>query len=640
MQNSNRLQRRISLTPGLVAFGLAGALLFLPGFFGSLADSRTNGFSQTTQSHRDGLENYDIRTDKEAVDKLAGFRHAANKNAADVADVRDEFVRGEAELRRRVPTLNVEYNSDIRTPEIIGAGPSRGRSALTGPSNSKRSDVLRTFAKENASLIGITHSQSDSLKETADYTNPDGNLSFVHLEQHINGIPVFRGEIKAAFTKHGEMFRVINNLASGLEYATLSQDFGDPTGAVRAAAVNIDLDADKLNLTANAAASSDIKVTYGDGDWPTTAEKMYFPTEPGVAVPAWRVLIWEKVNAYYVIVDASSGTVLWRKNITDDQTQSATYNVYAATDNLGKAMDSPAPASPHPGFPGNPDPATVPTFQAALGSRSAVTLIGNEGNLSFNNLGWITDNTNGADGWTDGNAVQAGLDIDGTNGVDAPQNGTGRVFDFAYNPSNVLGGTGGGGTEGGDPPTSAAYRSGVVTNLFYLCNRYHDALYQVGFTEAARNFQNDYFGRGGLAADRVSAEAQDSSGTNNANFSTPADGGRGRMQMYLFTNGTAPQRDGSLDANVVWHEHTHGVSNRLIGNGSGLASTESGGLGEGWSDFYAFLLGSKTGDPINGVYPTGGYVTYKCCGATTYTGNYYYGIRRFPYAIKSFTGGP
>src|SRR5262249_53548625 len=32
--------------------------------------------------------------------------------------------------------------------------------------------------------------------------------------------------------------------------------------------------------------------------------------------------------------------------------------------------------------------------------------------------------------------------------------------------------------------------------------------------------------------------------------------------------------------------------------------------------------------------------TYKCCGATTYIRNYYYGIRRFPYAIMSSTGGP
>jgi extracellular elastinolytic metalloproteinase len=33
----------------------------------------------------------------------------------------------------------------------------------------------------------------------------------------------------------------------------------------------------------------------------------------------------------------------------------------------------------------------------------------------------------------------------------------------------------------------------------------------------------------------VVAEAQDGSGVNNANFSTPADGGSGRMQMYLWT---------------------------------------------------------------------------------------------------------
>ncbi|TNY02812.1 metalloprotease, partial [Escherichia coli] len=71
--------------------------------------------------------------------------------------------------------------------------------------------------------------------------------------------------------------------------------------------------------------------------------------------------------------------------------------------------------------------------------------------------------------------------------------------------------------------------------MFYVMNRYHDELYRLGFTEQAFNFQNDNFGRGGVAADRVSAEGQDSSGTNNANFNTPVDGGRGRMQMYIWT---------------------------------------------------------------------------------------------------------
>ena len=640
MQKRSKSETRWSLLPCLFILGLITAVVVLPYQFGASAAQK--GLIARTASHDDSLPYFDIRSAAQtkaggnASDILAAWRDQSGKSAVSVADVRDSFVRGEEQLKTRVPNLKVDYNNDIRTPEIIGPDVKMGTSFLTGPTaraGSKHADYLINFLKENSSLIGGTDSQLGALKVAADYTNPDGVLSFVELDQEIGGIPVFRGEVKAGFAPGGEMIRVINNFAPGLDYSSLSTDFGNPASAVKAAAANIRYQLKEGDTVANASASSDIKVRFGSGgDWDITAEKMYFPTEPGVARTAWRVLIWEPVNAYYVIVDAETGTILWRKNITDDQIQSATYNVYSTTANLGKALDSPSPGNP---IPGTIDP-TIPTpFQAAAVSRTNVTLIGNEGPLSFNNLGWITDGTNGTDGFTDGNAVQAGLDIDGINGVDAPQNGTGRVFSFTYNPSNVTAGI-----EGGDALTGTAYRGGVVTNLFYLDNRYHDVLYSVGFTEQARNFQNSNFGRGGVEADRVSAEAQDSSSTNNANFATGADGQRGRMQMFVFTNGTAPARDGSLDANVVWHEHTHGVSNRLIGNGSGLGSTQSGGMGEGWSDLYAFLLGSKTTDPANGVYTTGGYVTYKCCGLTTYVTNYYYGIRRFPYAARSVTGGP
>ncbi len=78
-------------------------------------------------------------------------------------------------------------------------------------------------------------------------------------------------------------------------------------------------------------------------------------------------------------------------------------------------------------------------------------------------------------------------------------------------------------------------RDVAVQNLFYLNNRIHDTLYAAGFDEAAGNFQQDNFGLGGLGGDPVNAEAQDGSGTNNANFSTPTDGRRPRMQMYLWT---------------------------------------------------------------------------------------------------------
>ena len=122
---------------------------------------------------------------------------------------------------------------------------------------------------------------------------------------------------------------------------------------------------------------------------------------------------------------------------------------------------------------------------------------------------------------------------------------------------------------------------------------------------------------------------QDGGGTNNANFATPPDGQSGRMQMYRFTGPTI-DRDGSLDAEIVLHELTHGPSNRLVGNAAGLNWDPAGGMGEGWSDFYALsLLNNTSTDDPNGKYASGAYATYKLGGLLD---NYLYGIRRFPYS--------
>ena len=56
----------------------------------------------------------------------------------------------------------------------------------------------------------------------------------------------------------------------------------------------------------------------------------------------------------------------------------------------------------------------------------------------------------------------------------------------------------------------------------------------------------------------------------------------------------------------------------------------SAGMGEGWSDFYARSLLSTADEDPTGIYASGGWVTYQL--AAGYTDNYYYGIRRFPYA--------
>lgn len=639
---------RILITLG--TFGLIAALAVIPGYLHIASASVSNGtVDGKTESHEPGLENFDIRTQKNdhSADLMDSFRAGASVSAPKRADMLDELVRGEEKLRSTVKSLKVEYSPDLRVPEVISpsvAGDNFER--LSGPSRGKRSEVLRSFLKQNNDLIGLTTDQIDELIVTADYENPAGNMSFAHLEQQIDGVPVFRGEVKAGFAKNGSIVRIINNLAPFVSIDNLSRNFGDPELAVRLAAENVGQQIDLVGrMPFNRKESTDLKAVFGRGDGATTAEKMYFPTELGVARPAWRVLVWKTVNAYYVIVDAETGAVLWRKNLTEDQTQTATYSVYYNPNAYIKLADSPAPVSPGP-----IDPSLG--TQGAFLTRTDVTIIGNEFPNTFNDLGWITDGNN----TTDGNNVQAGLDRElpatgnPANPADIDPTGmaTGspsRVFSYAYNPMNPN-------TSTGDAPTPntpttctatgtnaapTAYQQGVTAQLFYTTNLYHDAMYRLGFNEAARNFQNNNFGRGGVGADRVSAQSQDCAGTDNANFTTPADGTRGTMQMFIFDDPT-PDSDGSLDNDVVIHELTHGTSNRLHSNASGLTNNMSRGMGEGWSDFYGLSMLSEATDPINGVYSAGAYVTWNSFGLGTT--NSYYGIRRFPKAVMAFTGGP
>lgn len=601
------------------------SMLLLPGQFGTKAKTRN--------PDRRGLVNYDIRIDRESAETLASFRGVVGRDSTSVKAIRDNIVRGGEGLRAQSPGVIVEYSDRLGHAEVISPDVrSNTTELITGPSNlAKRPETLRNFLKQNASLVCLDELQVDSLKVTADYANPDGNLSFAHLEQSINGVPVFAGEVKAGFDRNGKVVRVINNLAPGLDYESLSKDFGDAPDAVRSAAKFMNVELRDEDTIMNRSSSTDLKAVFGGSsdpqskiqnpksdDWATTAEKMYFPTEPGVAVPAWRVLIWQPVDTYYVIVDAATGTMLWRKNITEDQTQPATYNVYRNANAYIDVADSPAPFTPGPNSPDG--------SQSAVISRQDVTLIGNEGTNSFNNLGWIDDGRNEPDG----NFNEAGVDRDGINGVDVDLvfGSPLRVFSSTWNPPP-------GNPSPGDDALTEQSQRGAVTQMFYVMNRYHDELYKRGWVESSFNFQHNNFGRGGLGNDRVSSEGQDSSGVNNANFSTPADGSRPRMQMYLWTNPT-PDRDGTADADIIIHEVTHGLSNRLHGNSSGLSTNMSRGMGEGWGDFYGHTMLAEPTDPIDGIHTTGGYSTYL--GASGFVSNYYYGIRRFPKAVISFTG--
>ncbi|NUR75987.1 MAG: hypothetical protein HOQ28_06865, partial [Thermoleophilia bacterium] len=151
------------------------------------------------------------------------------------------------------------------------------------------------------------------------------------------------------------------------------------------------------------------------------------------------------------------------------------------------------------------------------------------------------------------------------------------------------------------------------------------------FTPAAGNFQGD---------DALNAEPDDGAGTisglfpdpshtDNANMSTPPDGTSPRMQMYLFNDpvaddpvfGGTPRSDpfiqgnGGDEAAIVYHEYTHGLSNRLVVDAMGnstLGSGQADSMGEAWSDWYAmdFLVaqGNFVDTPADGDLRIGQYV--------------------------------
>ena len=81
--------------------------------------------------------------------------------------------------------------------------------------------------------------------------------------------------------------------------------------------------------------------------------------------------------------------------------------------------------------------------------------------------------------------------------------------------------------------------------------------------------------------------------------------------------------NGGDDAEVVYHEYTHGLSNRLVlypDGTSGLSNQQGNSMGEGWSDWYAedFLnnLGFKpdtaaVGDVVMGEITFNGLLRYQ-----------------------------
>lgn len=502
--------------------------------------------------------------------------------------------------------------------------------------------AARQLVAKNSAAIGLTTDDLNNIIVANTYKVPGrDDLRMVYLQQSYKGIPVFN-EMQVISFRHDQLASL-----AGSRVSRMPDKVNVPEGIP--ALTSLDAVTRSLRDAGLEALEPIVPVSItGEGRKfefgslgvaleNITAELMWLPT--GETKKEVR-LIWQvflapnNSSAYWLIrVDAMNGQILEKQNLTitcnwdpkghspeehmeKHQAPAGTHlvNDRVAADNNRQFLVNSANYRVIP-FPyespshlGAPSAVAVNPWQMAPGNATS--------------LGWHNDGVNDHDS-TRGNNVWAAEDRSATNAVinRAAVSLTALPdLNFDYNPDYTVAPT----------STNPPNQQFAITNLFYWNNIMHDLSYVYGFDEASGNFQNNNQGRGGNGNDYVIADAQDGGSANNANFATPVDGSRPRMQMYLWTSPN-PDRDGDLDNGIVAHEYTHGISNRLTGgpgNSSCLGNAEHGG--EGWSDYLSLMVTTNwaTATTGDGATPRG-IGTYAANQPPTGSG-----IRNFRYSTN------
>ena len=322
------------------------------------------------------------------------------------------------------------------------------------------------------------------------------------------------------------------------------------------------------------------------------SKKVWFLTAGGLR-PGWSTYVQSSAGSYQHVIDAATGRVLFRQSTQHDANGDAfVYDQYPGAAKGGKAK-------------------VVNFIKRGWLSKKATFLNGSSvvawDDANDNNL-----LENGEKTKVPGNKHGATFPLQKFNKAQTGSNFC-KSFVCTWNP-NV-------------PGSWKTNRNADGANAFYLASNFHDYLAKapIGFTPRAGNFS----AAGGdpvlLNALDGAATGPDGNHIDNANMSTPPDGIPPTMQMYLWHSPGASDTDdpfvptsGAFDASILYHEYTHGLSNRLVidadGNGA-LNSIQSGSMGEAWSDYYALdylvtkgLLKdtAKSGELLEGKYVAAG----------------------------------
>jgi hypothetical protein len=402
---------------------------------------------------------------------------------------------------------------------------------LSGSREGDAADVALAYVHAHADVFGLAPDDLGALR-LVDRTRSNDGVTHLTWVPTSGGVPAYDSELRIHVARDGSVVAASGPPLGGLAIASATPRL---SAAQALAAAQDDVGATTSIPRALTRAGAQRRTSFANGD---SARLVVFDA-PGGDRLAWSVTVaGREPYVFEEVVDAASGAPLARRSLTRFASSASVYDYHpgAASGGSEQTVD----IAPWLGVP-------------------ATTLAGPNAHAYAD-----VDNDD---------AAGPGEEIGPSGGRDwnYPVTFFTGICTFCT-------------WDESDLSSEATNRSHATTQLFYLVNTFHDWLAQpdIGFTSGDRNFEG---------ADPVLAEADDSvlagdPSFNNANMSTLPDGSSPRMQMYLFGFGL-PDVNGSDDASVVYHEYTHGLSNRLIDDAHGLNENQGGAMGEGWSDWYA-----------------------------------------------------
>ena len=410
-------------------------------------------------------------------------------------------------------------------------------------------DQALKMVGKNSSHIGLNADDIENVIVTNSYKDKLSGLNLIYLQQSYQGVPVYNSLQIVVLKDEAVQSVTGSRIAKLVEKVNVEKTVPSITAkkavGFAARSLNIPVDFQLENtLTIQKVSPDKQNVTFGMSPIskePITSDLIWVPMEDGSVKLAWQVKVLPQDSPDYwlVFVSTQNGGILQKVNLnvsclldnTDPGHRPGTMSpisnpdvIYNETSNLKnnsfKTFDAilssnyrvipfPAESMNHPN--GTPVIVNNPWLNAGLSNPATTYGWHTVGTLDYSN--------------TRGNNVWAKEDTAKNNGTTnySPNSTTSAPnlnFDFAYDETKH--------------PGIGNNLNFSITNLFYWNNIMHDITYQYGFDEVSGNFQAANLSRGGLGNDYVIAEAQDGSGTNNANFSVGPDGNSPRMQMYLF----------------------------------------------------------------------------------------------------------